>query len=113
MLLYAIPCGCAWGVRLVRSFGLVRLSAVAVIISIRVDAFGWNMEAQIKLTSHIVCPLCRHEETETMPTDACQYFYDCKGCREVLKPKQVDCCVYCSYGDTACPPIQAGDACCS
>ena len=22
----------------------------------------------------------RHQATETMPADACQYFYDCKGC---------------------------------
>jgi hypothetical protein len=42
-----------------------------------------------------------------MPTDACQYFYDCKGCGVVLKPKAGDCCVFCSYGDVACPPVQA------
>ena len=42
---------------------------------------------------------CGHVKTETMPTDACQYFYDCEGCGEVLKPLKGDCCVYCSYGD--------------
>jgi hypothetical protein len=42
-----------------------------------------------------------------MPADACQYFYDCKGCGAVLKPMAGDCCVFCSYGDVACPPIQA------
>jgi hypothetical protein len=47
-----------------------------------------------------------------MPTDACQWFYDCKGCGAVLKPKPGDCCVYCSYADRPCPPIQAGGACC-
>jgi hypothetical protein len=41
-----------------------------------------------------------------MPTDACQYFYDCKGCGAVLKPNAGDCCVFCSYGDVPCPPIQ-------
>jgi hypothetical protein len=41
-----------------------------------------------------------------MPTDACQYFFDCKGCGAVLKPKAGDCCVFCSYGDVACPPMQ-------
>jgi hypothetical protein len=41
-----------------------------------------------------------------MPTHACQYFYDCKGCGAVLKPKAGDCCVFCSYGDVPCPPIQ-------
>jgi transcription elongation factor Elf1 len=47
------------------------------------------MEKEIKLTSTITCPVCGHVETEEMPTDACQYFYDCKGCDTVLKPKQV------------------------
>lgn len=45
-----------------------------------------------------------------MPTDACQYFYDCKGCGAGLKPRSGECCVFCSYGDVACPPIQAGAA---
>ena len=55
---------------------------------------------------------CGHRETETMPTNACQWFYDCKGCGDVLRPKPGDCCVYCSYGTVPCPPIQAGDGCC-
>ncbi|MDA3890954.1 MAG: GDCCVxC domain-containing (seleno)protein [Salinivirgaceae bacterium] len=33
-----------------------------------------------------------------MPTDSCQFFYECTNCQTVLKPKQEDCCVYCSYG---------------
>jgi hypothetical protein len=41
-----------------------------------------------------------------MPTDACQYFYECKICGALLKPKEGDCCVFCSFGDTPCPPIQ-------
>ena len=41
-----------------------------------------------------------------MPTDACQYIYYCKACGQRMKPKQGDCCVYCSYGDVPCPPIQ-------
>jgi hypothetical protein len=47
-----------------------------------------------------------------MPTDACQWFYDCKGCGAVLGPKAGDCCVFCSYGTVPCPPVQAGDGCC-
>jgi hypothetical protein len=66
----------------------------------------------VKLTSNITCPECGHVETETMPRDACQYFYDCKGCGAVLKPKAGDCCVYCSYADTPCPPIQENKSCC-
>ncbi|WP_084005654.1 GDCCVxC domain-containing (seleno)protein [Magnetovibrio blakemorei] len=66
----------------------------------------------VKLTSILTCPECGHVETEVMPTDACQYFYDCKGCGAVLKPKAGDCCVYCSYADTPCPPIQENKSCC-
>ena len=50
------------------------------------------MAAEIQLTSTITCPKCGHREVETMPTDACQFFYDCKGCGTVLKPHQGDCC---------------------
>ena len=71
-------------------------------------------DLQIQPRSTLTCPHCGHQVTETMPTDACQYFYDCLGCGVVLKPKPGDCCVYCSYGDVPCPPIQAegGKACC-
>lgn len=41
-----------------------------------------------------------------MPTDACQFFYECKSCGVLLEPKAGDCCVFCSYGDEPCPPIQ-------
>jgi hypothetical protein len=60
----------------------------------------------------ITCPDCGHVAEETMPTDACQWLYDCKGCAAVLKPLPGHCCVFCSYGTVACPPIQAGDDCC-
>lgn len=62
--------------------------------------------------SLLTCPHCGHREVEIMPTDACQYFYDCRGCHAVLKPMPGDCCVFCSFGDTACPPIQR-DGCCN
>ena len=44
-----------------------------------------------------------------MPTDACQWFYECEQCHTVLKPKPGDCCVFCSYGTVPCPPIQKRD----
>jgi transcription elongation factor Elf1 len=64
-----------------------------------------------RLESMLTCPKCGHQATEIMPTDACQFFYDCKGCGERLKPKPGDCCVFCSYGSVPCPPMQAGDCC--
>ena len=64
------------------------------------------------LTSVIRCPNCGYESTEQMPTDACQFFYDCKQCHERLKPRPGDCCVFCSYGSVPCPPMQEGASCC-
>ncbi|MEY2343388.1 GDCCVxC domain-containing (seleno)protein, partial [Acidithiobacillus sp. IBUN Pt1247-S3] len=61
---------------------------------------------KVHLQSMITCPVCGHSETETMPVDSCQYFYECKGCAALLTPKPGDCCVYCSYGSVPCPPIQ-------
>lgn len=66
----------------------------------------------MKLQSTITCPECQHRETETMPTNACQFFYDCKGCGTVLRPNEGDCCVYCSYGTEVCPPMQDGEGGC-
>jgi hypothetical protein len=60
----------------------------------------------VELRSTLTCPRCGHQEIETMPTDACQFFYDCKGCGVVLRPNDGDCCVFCSYGSVPCPPIQ-------
>ena len=69
---------------------------------------------EIVLESRITCPECGHQETETMPTDACRWFHECSGCGVLLKPKQGDCCVFCSYGTVPCPPVQQGDdTCCS
>jgi len=60
----------------------------------------------VVLESTVTCPSCGHRSTHTMPTDACQYIHKCGSCGVTLKPKQGDCCVYCSYGDVPCPPIQ-------
>jgi len=59
-----------------------------------------------QLTSTLTCPACGHRASETMPTDACAYFYECSNCHALLKPRAGDCCVFCSYGDVACPSIQ-------
>jgi uncharacterized Zn finger protein len=64
----------------------------------------------MQLTSTLTCPKCGHSASEAMPTDACQFFYECTGCGTLLRPKDGDCCVYCSYGDVPCPPIQEARA---
>lgn len=69
----------------------------------------------VLLQSTLTCPSCGVAKVETMPTNACQYFYECTACNTLLKPKQGDCCVFCSYGAVPCPPIQEdkGDDCCA
>lgn len=72
------------------------------------------MKNELVTESILTCPECGHHETETMPTDACQWYYECKACGVLLKPLKGDCCVFCSYGSVACPPIQqsSDNSCC-
>lgn len=66
-----------------------------------------------RLVSVLTCPHCGHAKRETMPTDACQFFYECENCHTVLRPKPGDCCVFCSFGSVRCPPVQAQEPCCA
>lgn len=71
------------------------------------------MNNKVEFNSQITCQKCGHKETEIMPTESCQWFYECKGCKKILSPINNDCCVYCSYGTVPCPPIQLdSDGCC-
>ena len=62
--------------------------------------------------SKVTCPNCGYSKQEEMPTDACRFFYKWEQCKEVLKPKEEDYCVFCSYGSVPCPPIQENKSCC-
>jgi hypothetical protein len=55
----------------------------------------------------ITCPHCGFAREEAMPVDACVFFYRCRSCQTLLKPKPGDCCVFCSYSDRPCPPKSA------
>jgi len=66
-----------------------------------------------QLNSALTCPSCGHIKLEVMPTDACQFFYECERCKTLLRPKVGDCCVFCSYGSVKCPPVQMQRGCCS
>ena len=63
------------------------------------------------LQSTITCPQCGHAKVESMPTNACQWFYACEACHALLRPLSCDCCVFCSYGSVKCPPVQQGGSC--
>jgi hypothetical protein len=72
-----------------------------------------RVRSQPILRSVITCPRCGHRAEETMPTNACLFFYDCLACHERLKLAPGDCCVFCSYGSVPCPPVQVGAECCA
>jgi hypothetical protein len=67
------------------------------------------MNAPLQTVSVLTCPHCGTTQREQMPLDACVRYYECSGCRGVLRPLPGDCCVFCSYGSVPCPPVQAGD----
>ena len=67
----------------------------------------------ISLESVITCPQCGKVKLETMPTESCQFFYECSSCGVVLRPKQGHCCVFCSYGSVLCPSIRQQSGCCA
>lgn len=46
-----------------------------------------------------------------MPIDRCVFFYECRACLSLLRPKFGDCCVYCSYADKRCPFVQDESPC--
>ncbi|HPD64285.1 MAG TPA: GDCCVxC domain-containing (seleno)protein [Bacteroidia bacterium] len=66
----------------------------------------------VNLYSTLICPFCGYSETMKMPEDSCQFFFECPSCKSLLKPKAGDCCVFCSYGDVPCPPVQNKKHCC-
>lgn len=73
-------------------------------------------DTNVILLSTLTCPHCGHQKEEAMPTNACQFFYQCEKCQARLSAQKGDCCVYCSYGTVPCPPIQEAGGksnCCS
>jgi hypothetical protein len=66
----------------------------------------------VVLESVLTCPHCGHAQLESMPTDSCQFYYECTGCKVLLRPKAGHCCVFCSFGTVKCPPIQENRGCC-
>ncbi len=58
----------------------------------------------------LTCPVCSHQVEMEMPVNYCLHTYTCEGCGAVLTPKPGDCCVFCSYADHPCPPLQSKEA---
>jgi MerC mercury resistance protein len=98
------------GLYLLRSEAVVYAGFAGLVVASATDF--WSRRARSSagsarvLESVITCPECNHSRRETMPADACQFFYECTHCGAVLRPKAGDCCVFCSYGSVKCPPMQ-------
>ncbi|MEQ1681554.1 MAG: GDCCVxC domain-containing (seleno)protein [Nitrospira sp.] len=56
--------------------------------------------------SVVTCPRCGANAQREMPTDACIVIFECDSCRVVLRPKSGDCCIFCSFANVQCPPVQ-------
>ncbi|HEU5099679.1 MAG TPA: GDCCVxC domain-containing (seleno)protein [Roseiflexaceae bacterium] len=62
---------------------------------------------RLKITiATLTCPGCQMQTTHAMPTNACLVVLRCRHCDLLIEPKPGDCCVFCSYGDVPCPPMQ-------
>jgi hypothetical protein len=66
----------------------------------------------IILESLLTCPDCGFTKQDVMRSDACQFYYECSNCKVLLRPNPGDCCVFCSFGTTKCPPVQLDRGCC-
>lgn len=63
-------------------------------------------DGEVVMQSEITCPKCGHKAMEIMPTDVCVIKYNCKKCGEEMRPKEGDCCVFCTHGTHKCPSMQ-------
>ncbi len=61
---------------------------------------------EVLTRAKLTCPECGSGQEVEMPTDACQFFYECVNCHSILRPKPGECCVFCSYADRRCPSKQ-------
>lgn len=87
--------------------GFLQLGLVFHYNSYNSNSLGVTLiKKQIVNYSTLTCPYCHRQSRAFMPTNACAIVWNCPQCQNELKPKAGDCCVFCSYGDTPCPPIQ-------
>lgn len=60
-------------------------------------------ENRSKDTATLTCPKCGHKQVGSISNTSCVPFYVCESCKEIIKAKSEDCCVFCSYADKRCP----------
>jgi hypothetical protein len=65
-------------------------------------------DVNLVLTGNLRCPKCGAVTALPIPADQCLIVYECPGCRTIMRPLPGDCCVFCSYADVPCLPMQIG-----
>jgi hypothetical protein len=60
----------------------------------------------IDTKAKLTCPHCKETLTLQMPLDFCLIRYQCEKCEKYITPKKGDCCIFCSYSNKKCPPMQ-------
>jgi len=60
----------------------------------------------IETKAKMACPYCDATYDVEMPTDYCQIAMVCEICGRTIVHKHGDCCVFCSYANKKCPPMQ-------
>jgi hypothetical protein len=61
----------------------------------------------VLLESVLTCPHCGFAAQETMLADARQYFYECRQCKTLLRPKPGDCNAMRATGWASRPSVNA------
>ena len=64
------------------------------------------MNKKVQTKAILTCPYCGYGQGVEMPQTGCQYMYQCQKCGKIIKAKDSDCCVFCSYANIKCPPKQ-------
>jgi hypothetical protein len=60
----------------------------------------------IETKANLTCPMCSNTYEVEMPNNYCQIRFQCVKCGKNIIPKKHDCCIFCSYADRNCPPMQ-------
>lgn len=65
-----------------------------------------TVPALLEMNTVISCVLCGRTHNVQMPKYATQNVFNCPDCGYETKASSAECCVYCEYGKTPCPPQQ-------
>ena len=91
---------------LIKCSGSIRNKSVVGINDTAIEANKAYSTTKKSEESEITCPKCGHKKKEELPTEVCLVSYTCENCKEVMHPKDGDCCVFCTYGTHKCPSKQ-------